>query len=51
MHTQFWSQKLKGRHCLGDLGFDGRIILEWISKKWDLGVWIKTSDGLVGIQK
>jgi len=22
-----------------DLGVDGRIILEWISKRWDVGIW------------
>ena len=24
---------------LGDPGVDGRIILRWISRKWDVGVW------------
>ena len=23
----------------GDLDVDGRIILEWISRRWDLGIW------------
>jgi hypothetical protein len=30
MHIRFWSENLKGRIPLGDLGADGRIILEWI---------------------
>ena len=25
-------------HC-GDLGVDGWIILGWISKRWDVGIW------------
>jgi len=24
---------------LGDPGVDGRIILRWIFRKWDVGVW------------
>jgi len=23
----------------GDLGVDGWIILEWISRRWDVGIW------------
>jgi len=23
----------------GDLGVDGRIILGWISRRWDVGIW------------
>jgi hypothetical protein len=30
MHTQFWSENLKGRDDAEDLGVDGRIILEQI---------------------
>jgi len=26
-------------NCLGDAGVDGRIILGWIFRKWDVGVW------------
>ena len=27
------------RDHLGDTGLDGRIILRWIFRKWDVGVW------------
>jgi hypothetical protein len=29
----------EGRDRWGDPGLDERIILEWIFRKWDLGVW------------
>jgi hypothetical protein len=28
-----------GKSHLGDPGVDGRIILRWIFRKWDVGVW------------
>ena len=31
--------KPEGRRPLGDLGVDGWIILGWISRRWDLGIW------------
>jgi hypothetical protein len=36
MHTRFWSENLKGRDCLEDLGIDGKI-LEWILGKIRVG--------------
>jgi hypothetical protein len=42
---------LKERYRWGEQGVDGRIILEWIFKKWDVGVrtglgWLRTgTDG------
>jgi len=30
------------RHC-GDQGTDGRIILRWIFRKWDVGLWTGSS--------
>ena len=29
----------EGKNHLGDPGADGRIILGWIFRKWDVGVW------------
>jgi len=34
--TGFWWRSLRGDRW-GDPGVDGRIILRWISKKWDVG--------------
>ena len=31
--------KQEGRRHWGDLGVDGRIILGWISRMWDVGIW------------
>ena len=32
--------KPEGRNHWGDLGVDGWIILRWISRSWDVGIWI-----------
>ena len=44
--------KLEGRRPWEDLGVDGWIILGWISRRWDVGIWtrlgrprIETGDG------
>jgi len=37
MYTGFWWGKLKERDHLGDPSVEGRIILRWILKKWDVG--------------
>ena len=37
--TGVWWGNLRERDHLGDLGVDGRIILRWIFRKWDVGVW------------
>jgi len=31
--------KPEGRSPLGDLSVNGWIILGWISRRWDVGIW------------
>ena len=40
---RFWWGNLRERGHLGDSGVDGRIILRWIFRKWDVGVWTGSS--------
>ena len=35
--------KPEGKRPLGDTGVDGRIILIWIFRKWDVGIWTGSS--------
>jgi len=34
----WWGNRREGDHW-GDLGVDGRIILEWIYRRWDVCIW------------
>jgi hypothetical protein len=37
-YTGFWWGNLREREHLGDSGVDGRVILRWIFRKWDVGI-------------
>jgi hypothetical protein len=39
MHMKFWSENLRGRDYMEDLGTDRKIILEWILEKQGGKVW------------
>ena len=39
----FWWGHLWERDHLGDPGLDGRTVLRWIFRKWDVGVWTGSS--------
>jgi len=41
--TGFWRGNLRARDQWGDPVADGRIILRWIFRKWDVGVWTGSS--------
>jgi hypothetical protein len=52
VHTGFWWGNLEERNHWEEPGADGRIILRWVFRKWDMGVWtgmswlrIGTGDG------
>jgi len=34
----WWGNRREGDHW-GDVGVDGWIILGWISRRWDVGIW------------
>ena len=36
-------RKPEGKNHLEDPGVDGRTILRWIFRKWDVGVWTGSS--------
>ena len=40
--------KPEGKNHWGDLGVDGRIILGWISRRWDVGMWTGLSGPRIG---
>jgi hypothetical protein len=42
-YTVFWWANLRERDHLRDPGVNGRIVLRWIFRKWDEGVWTGSS--------
>jgi hypothetical protein len=35
----FWWGNLREMDRLGDRGIQGRIVIRWIFRKWDVGIW------------
>jgi hypothetical protein len=44
----FWCETLRERDHLEGQGVDGRIILRWIFRKWDVGLWTGLSWPRIG---
>ena len=43
-----WGNRREGYHW-GDLDVDGWIILGWISRRWDVGIWTGLGSLRIGI--
>jgi hypothetical protein len=45
VHTGFWWGNLRERDLLEDRGVDGRIILRWVFRKWNVGHGMDLTQG------
>jgi hypothetical protein len=43
VYKGFVGGNLRVRDHLGDPGVDGRILIRWIFRKWDVGMWTGSS--------
>ena len=48
VYTGFWWGNVKERDHLVEPGIDMRIILKWIFRKWDVGIWTGLSWLMIG---
>jgi len=39
VYKGYWCGKLRERDHLEEPGLEGKIILRWIFRKWDVGAW------------
>jgi hypothetical protein len=47
-YTGFWWGNLRERDQWGDPGVDGRIILRWSFRKWNVGIWTGSNWLMIG---
>ena len=43
IYRVFVWENLRERDHLEDTGLDGRIILRWVFRRWDVGEWTRSS--------